>query len=82
MGLSGTDRVSNEEVSIDELEIKRKWASRVDQKVLKWFGYVERMDEYHMTRRVLMTEVSGLRVWGRPRLGWMVGVRWPWAAEE
>ena len=35
---------------------------------------MERMDEYRMTTRVLMAEVSGGRVRGRPRLGWMDGV--------
>ena len=40
-----------------------------------WFGQVERMDEYRMARRVLMTNVSRGRVWGRPRLGWMDGVK-------
>ena len=35
----------------------------------------ERMDEYRMARRVLMTEVSRGRVRGRPRLGWMNGVK-------
>ena len=38
-------------------------------------GHVERMDEYRMARRVLMTEVSGGRVRGRSRLGWMDGVK-------
>ena len=33
------------------------------------------MDEYRMARRVLMSEVSGGRVRGRPRLGWMDGVK-------
>ena len=33
------------------------------------------MDEYHMARRVLMAEVSGGRVQGRPRLGCMNGVK-------
>ena len=36
---------------------------------------MERMDEYRMGRRVLMAEVSGGRVRGRPRLGWMDGVK-------
>ena len=36
---------------------------------------VERMVEYRMTRRVFMTEVRGGRVRGRPRLGWMDGVK-------
>ena len=38
-------------------------------------SHVERMDEYRMARRVLMAEVSGGRVRGRPRLGWMDGVQ-------
>ena len=33
------------------------------------------MDEYRMTRRVLMVKVTGERVRGRPRLGWMDGVK-------
>ena len=34
-------------------------ARRADQRVLRRFGDVERMDEYCMARRVLMAEVSG-----------------------
>ena len=33
------------------------------------------MDEYRMARRVLVATVSGGRVRGRPRLGWMDGVK-------
>ena len=33
------------------------------------------MDEYRMARRMLMVDVSGGRVRGRPRLGWMDGWR-------
>ena len=75
------DRVRNEEVlikyssySLSILIIERELASRADQRVLRWFGHVERMDEYRMARRVLMAEVSGGRVRGRSRLGWMDGV--------
>ena len=49
-------------------------ASRADQRVLRWFGHLERTDEYSMARRLLMAEVSGGRVRGRPRLGWMDGM--------
>ena len=35
----------------------------------------ERMDEYSMARRVLKAEVSGGGVRGRPRLGWIDGVK-------
>ena len=55
--------------------IERELASRVDQRVLRWFQHVERMDEYPMARRVLMAEVSGGLVQGRLRLGWMDGVK-------
>ena len=55
--------------------IERELASRADQRVLRWFGHVERTDEYRMARRVLMAEVSGGRVRGRSRLGWMDGVK-------
>ena len=39
------------------------------------------MDEYFLSRRVLVMEVGGGQVWGRPRLGWIDGRRRPWAAE-
>ena len=62
--------------------IERELASRADQRVLRWFGHVERMYVYCLARRVLMAEVSGGRVRGRPRLGWMDGVKWLRATEE
>ena len=74
VGVSRMDKVKNEEVR-RRAGIERDLASRADQRVLKWFGHVERMDEYRMARRVLMAEVSGERVRGRPRLGWMDGVK-------
>ena len=72
--VSQMDRVRNEEVR-RRAGIERELVSRADQRVLKWFGHVERMDEYSMARRVLIANVSGGRVRGRPRLGWMDGVK-------
>ena len=74
VGVSRMDRVRNEDVR-RKAGIERELASRADRRVLRWFGYVEKMDEYRMARRVLMAEVSGGRVRGRPRLGWMDGVK-------
>ena len=68
VGVSRMNRVRNEEVR-RRAGIERELASRVDQRVLRWFGHVERMDEYRIARRVLMAEVSGRRLRGRPRLG-------------
>ena len=66
--------VRNEEVR-RRAGIEMELASRADQRVWRWFGQVESMDEYRMARRVLMAEVSGGRVRGRPRLccGWCEG---------
>ena len=58
VGVSRMDRVRNEEVC-RRAGIERELASRADQRVLRWFGHVERMDEYHMARRVLMVSGDG-----------------------
>ena len=65
-GVSRMDRVRNDEVC-RRAGIERELASRADLRLLTWFGHVERMDEYRMARRLLMAEVSGERVRGRPR---------------
>ena len=73
VGVKRMDRVRNEEVR--RIANRQELGSTADQRVLRWFGHVERMDEYRMARRVLMAEVSGGRVRGRPRFGWMDGVK-------
>ena len=69
-------RVSHEEVRrrADIEGMERELASGEDQRALRLFGHVERMDEYRMARRVLMADVSRL-IRGRPMLGWMDGVK-------
>ena len=49
VGVSRMDRVRNEEVR-RKAGIERNLACRADQRVLRSFGHVERMDEYHMAR--------------------------------
>ena len=71
---SQMDRVRNKEVR-GRAGIGWELASRADQRLLGWFGHVKRMNEYRLARRVLMAVVSGGRVRGRPRLGWMDGVK-------
>ena len=67
VGVSRINRVRNEEVN-RRARIKMELASRLDHRVLRWFGYVERMVEYCVARRV-KPELSGGRGTGRPRLG-------------
>ena len=64
------DRVMNEEVR-RRAEMEMELPSRADQRVLRWFGHLERMDEYRSSRGVSMAEVSVGRVRGRPRLLWI-----------
>ena len=47
VGMSRMDRVRNEEVRM-RAGIEKELARRADQRVLRWFGHVERMDEYRM----------------------------------
>ena len=68
VGVSRMDRVRNDEVR-RRAGIERELESRADQRVLRPFVHMERMEEYRIARRVLMAEVSGGRVRGRPRLG-------------
>ena len=56
VGVSRMDRVRNEEVR-RRAGIERELASRADKRVLRWFEHVERMDEYHTARKVLVAEV-------------------------
>ena len=68
VGVSRMYRVRNEAVR-RRAGIERELASRADQRVLRWFRHEGRMNEYRMARKMLMAEVSGGRVRGRPRLG-------------
>ena len=72
VGVSRMDGVRNEGVRM-RTGIESELASRADQRVFRWFGHVERMDDYRMIIRVLMAEVSGGLVRRRARLGWLDG---------
>ena len=74
VGVSRMDRVRSKEVR-RRAGIERELASRVDQRVLRWFGHLSRMDEYRMARRVSMTDVSEGRVRSTPRLALIHGVK-------
>ena len=47
VGVPRMDRVGNEEVR-RRAGIEMVLASRADQRVLRWFGHVERMDEHRV----------------------------------
>ena len=59
----------------ERVSVPEKLSGRVDRKVLKWFGYVERMGSKRMTKRVHMSGVEGQRGKGKPPFRWRDGVR-------
>ena len=80
-GVTRMDRVRNEVVR-ERVGVPEKLSKRVDRKVLKWFGHVERMGNERMTKRVYVSEVEGNRGRGRPPFRWRDGVRRACAERE
>ena len=73
-GVSRLDRVRNEVVRT-RTGVRRELAARVDMNVLRWFGHVERMDNERLLKKVMNVKVDGRSARGRPRFGWMDGVK-------
>ena len=73
-GVSRLDRVRNEVVRA-RTGVRRELAARVDVNVLRWFGHVERMDNERLLKKVINAKVDGRSARGRPRFGWMDGVK-------
>ena len=70
--VSRLDRVRNEVVRA-RTGVRREF--RVDVNVLRWFGHVERMDNERLLKKVMNAKVDGRSARGRPRFGWMDGVK-------
>ena len=73
-GVSQLDRVRNEVVRA-RTGVRRELAARVDMNVLRWFGHVERMDNERLLKKVMNAKVDGRSAKGRPRFGWIDGVK-------
>ena len=68
------DRLRNEVVR-ERVGVRENMSKRVDRKMLKWFGHIERMKSERLTKRVYMSGVEGGRRRGRPQFRWKDGVR-------
>ena len=80
IGVTRLDRVRNEEVR-RRTDERKELAERVDMRVLRWFGHMERMDDIRVVKRVMEAGVEGGRPRVRPRYRWMDGVRRAWMIE-
>ena len=47
----------------------------MDMNVLRWFSHVERMDNEPLLKKVMNAKVDGRSARGRPRFGWIDGVK-------
>ena len=72
--MSRLDRLRNEEVR-ERTGVRKELAARVDTKVLRWFGHVERMEDERLTKKAINSKVDGRNVRGRPRFGWINGAK-------
>ena len=50
-------------------------SKRAEQKGLRWFGHVERMEEGRTVKRITGSRARGVRKVGRPRMTWEEGIR-------
>ena len=73
-GVSRLDRVRDEVVKA-RAGVRRELAVRVDMNVLRWFGHEEKMDNERLQKKVMNAKVDGRSAKGRPRFGWMHGVK-------
>ena len=73
-GVTRWDRLRNEEIR-RRSGVLLELSNRAEQKGLRWFGHVERMEEGRMVKRITGSDVEGVGMRGRPEMGWMEGVR-------
>ena len=73
-GVSRLDRVRNEVVRA-RTGVSRELGARVNVNALRRFSHVERMDNERLLKKVKNAKVDGRSARGRPRLGWMDGVK-------
>jgi len=73
-GVSRRDRVRNVRIK-EQCAWGRGMIERAEQSMLRWFGHVCRMNDGRLAKKVLISEVEGVRGRGRPRGGWVSGVK-------
>ena len=73
-GVTHMNRVRNEEVHM-RTGVMRGLAERAEQRELRWFGHVERMEEEHLVKKIVRSDATGVRPRGRPQMGWIDGVK-------
>ena len=72
-GVTRMDRLRNDQIRSD-LSVK-PLLKEIEERKLRWYGHVKRMDEERLPKRYLEWKPQGKRPVGRPRKRWMDGIR-------
>ena len=71
-GVTRMDRLRNDQIRSD-LSVK-PLLKEIEEKKLRWYGHVKRMDEERLPKRYLEWKLQGKRPVGRPRKRWIDGI--------
>jgi len=74
LGVTRMDRIRNEEVR-RRVGVVKELSRKSDERLLMWFGHMERMSDERLTKKVMRAKADGRAMRGRPRFGWMDGVK-------
>src|SRR5437868_5898036 len=74
LGVSRLQRLRNEEVR-KMIGLKSTVVERIQEKRLRWFGHVSRMDIDRLPNKALHMKVMGRRNRGRPRMRWIKKIK-------
>ena len=74
VGVTRWGRIRNEDLR-RRAEIEETLTKNVDIRVVRWFGHVERMVEWHWPRKVKAVKVKGQKGKCWPTFGWLDGVK-------
>ena len=55
--------------------MKKGLDKRIDESILQWFGYMERMERDRIAKRTYVREFAGSRSESRPRKKWIYTVK-------
>ncbi|XP_030751261.1 uncharacterized protein LOC115878795 [Sitophilus oryzae] len=73
--VSKLDRVRNVEIRA-KMDATQTIVDRVEQRGLKWFGHLLRMEHQRWPYRIYSWSTPGKRKRGRPRRSWNEAIRW------
>ena len=73
-GVTIWDRLTNDRIR-ERTGVDSKLSYRAEQRGLRWYGHMERMNDRRMTKRVMNSKAEGVTTRGRPKMGWKEGIR-------